>query len=181
MTGARFVVRESVSIHAQEPILTVAETVTGRGTQTAPELIPLLDQAAEAATKLRDRAVAAVSAKVASGGKIDGAALEREQHAAHGLAWIATYVEALAPARELCAGAWTARAGSARWRACSPRSRAGEYLAQLAGGVMMSQSEMVRLHELGVKEADAGGVPHPCGPRADPRRDARGPRPRGRR
>ena len=75
--------------------MTVAETVTGRGTQSAPELIPLLDEAAEAATKLRDRAVEAVAAKVAPGGKIDGAALEREQHAAHGLAWIATYVEAL--------------------------------------------------------------------------------------
>ena len=44
---------------------------------------------------LRDRAIEAVRAKVAPGGKIDGEALEREQHAAHGLAWIATYAEAL--------------------------------------------------------------------------------------
>jgi len=47
------------------------------------------------AIECRAPTVAAVAAKVASGGKIDGAALEREQHAAHGLAWIATYVEAL--------------------------------------------------------------------------------------
>ena len=75
--------------------MTVAETLTSAGQQAAPELIPLLDDAAKAATGLRDRAIAAVSAKVASGGKLDNAALEREQHAAHGLAWIATYVEAL--------------------------------------------------------------------------------------
>ena len=66
-----------------------------RGAPSAPELISLLDEAAKAATGLRDRAIAAVAAKVSAGGKIDGAALEREQHAAHGLAWIATYVEAL--------------------------------------------------------------------------------------
>jgi (2S)-methylsuccinyl-CoA dehydrogenase len=131
--------------------LTVAESV--RGTQPAPELISLLDQAADAATELRDRAIAAVSAKVASGGKIDGAALEREQHAAHGLAWIATYVEAL---RQLASYARRLD-GEGRFgemESLLARIGAGEYLSQLFGGVMMSQGEMVRLHELGVKEAD---------------------------
>jgi (2S)-methylsuccinyl-CoA dehydrogenase len=131
--------------------LTVAETV--RGTRTAPELISLLDQAAEAATKLRHRAVAAVSAKVAPGGKIDGAALEREQHAAHGLAWIATYVEAL---RQLASYARRLD-GEGRFgelESLLAQIGAAEYLSQLSGGVMMSQGEMVRLHELGVKEAD---------------------------
>jgi (2S)-methylsuccinyl-CoA dehydrogenase len=131
--------------------LTVAETV--RGTQPASELISLLDQAADAATKLRDRAIAAVSAKVAAGGKIDGAALEREQHAAHGLAWIATYVEAL---RQLASYARRLD-GEGRFgemESLLAQIGAGEYLSQLFGGVMMSQGEIVRLHELGVKEAD---------------------------
>ena len=133
--------------------MTVAETVTGRGIQSAPELLPLLDEAAEAATKLRDRAISAVSAKVASGGKIDSAALEREQHAAHGLAWIATYVEAL---RQLASYA-RRMDGEGRFgemESLLARIGAAELLAQLSGGVMMSQGEMVRLHELGVKEAD---------------------------
>jgi (2S)-methylsuccinyl-CoA dehydrogenase len=141
--------------------LTVAETVTGRGTQTAPELISLLNQAAEAATKLRDRAVAAVAAKVASGGKIDGAALEREQHAAHGLAWIATYGEAM---RQLASYAQRLD-GEGRFgemESLLAQIAAGEYLAQLSGGVMMSQSEVVRLHELGVKEADAASFLTPA-------------------
>jgi (2S)-methylsuccinyl-CoA dehydrogenase len=131
--------------------LTVAESI--RGTHSASELISLLDQAAEAATKLRDRAVASVAAKVAAGGKIDGAALEREQHAAHGLAWIATYIEAL-----LQLASYARRLdGEGRFgelESLLAQIGAGEYLAQLFGGVMMSQGEVVRLHELGVKETD---------------------------
>ncbi len=75
--------------------MTVAETVTGSGALATPELIPLLEEAAKAATTLRGRAIEAVAAKVSHGGKIDAALLEREQRAAHGLAWIATYVEAI--------------------------------------------------------------------------------------
>ena len=44
---------------------------------------------------------------------------------------------------------------------------AGEYLAQLAGGVPMSQGEIVRPHELGLKEADQAAFLTPAGPRAD--------------
>jgi (2S)-methylsuccinyl-CoA dehydrogenase len=133
--------------------LTVAETVTRSGAPAAPELITLLDEAAEAATTLRDRAIEAVSAKVASGGKIDSAALEREQHAAHGLAWIATYVEAL---RQLASYA-RRMDGEGRFgemESLLAQIGAAEYLAQLAGGVIMSQGETARLHELGVKDAD---------------------------
>jgi (2S)-methylsuccinyl-CoA dehydrogenase len=125
----------------------------GRGTPAAPELIPLLDEAAKAATTLRDRAIEAVAAKVSSGGAIDGAALEREQHAAHGLAWIATYVEAL---RQLASYARRLD-GEGRFgemESLLARIGAAEYLSQLFGGVTMSQGETARLHELGVKEAD---------------------------
>ena len=75
--------------------MTVAEAITNLGAPSAPELISLLDETAMAATGLRDRAIAAVAAKVSSGGKLDNAALEREQHACHGLAWLATYVEGI--------------------------------------------------------------------------------------
>jgi len=133
--------------------LTVAESLTGSGALATPDLIPLLDEAAKAATILRDRAVEAVSAKVSSGGKIDGAALEREQHAAHGLAWVATYVEAL---RQLASYARRME-GEGRFgemESLLARIGAAEYLSQLFGGVMMSQGETARLHELGVKESD---------------------------
>jgi len=133
--------------------LTVAETVTGSGALATPGLIPLLNEAAEAATILRGRAIEAVAAKVSSGGKIDGGALEREQHAAHGLAWIATYVEAIV---QLASYAQRME-GEGRFgemESLLARIGAAEYLSQLFGGVMMSQGETARLHELGVKEQD---------------------------
>ncbi len=133
--------------------MTVAETATGRGARLAPELIPLLAEAAEAASTLRDRAVDGVAAKVAASGKIDSEALEREQHAAHGLAWIATYVEAL---RQLASYA-DRLDGEGRFGEMErllAQIGAGEYLSQLAGGLAMSQGETARLHELGVGDAD---------------------------
>jgi (2S)-methylsuccinyl-CoA dehydrogenase len=133
--------------------LTVAETMKGRAALDTPALISLLEAAAKAATALRDRAIQGVAAKVAPGGKLDGPALEAEQHAAHGLAWLATYVEAL---RQLAAYA-KRMDGEGRFGEMErllAQIGAAEYLAQLAGGVMMSQSEMARLHELGVADKD---------------------------
>jgi (2S)-methylsuccinyl-CoA dehydrogenase len=132
--------------------LTAAETLTAGGKTATPDLIARLDEAAKAATALRDRAVEAVAAKVASGGKIDNAALEREQHAAHGLAWVATYVEAL---RQLADYAKRLE-GEGRFgemESLLAQIGAAEYLAQLAGGLMMSQGEFVRLHELGLPQS----------------------------
>jgi len=120
------------------------------------ELLPLLESAAEAATTLRDRSIEAVSAKVTHDGKIDGAALEREQHAAHGLAWIATYVEAL---RQIASYArrMEEEGRFGEMEALLAQIGAAEYVAQLFGGVMMSQGEIARLHELGVAEKDHAG------------------------
>ena len=84
-----------------------AETVTKREALSPAELIPLLASAAEAAGALGARAKEAVKAKVSADGKIDNMALEREQHAAHGLAWIATYV---------------VTGVLAKWKRCSARS-----------------------------------------------------------
>ena len=86
-------------------------------------------------------------------GKIDGAALEREQRAAHGLAWIATYVEAI----EQLASYAQRMEGEGRFgemESLLAQIGAAEYASQLFGGVMMSQGEIVRLHELGVGEGD---------------------------
>ncbi len=129
--------------------MTAAETLTGGEAPSVPELIPLLESAAEAAATLRDRAVEAVGAKVSSGGKIDGAALEREERAAHGLAWVATYVEAIKQIAEYA----RRMEGDGRFGEIErllTQIGASEYLGQLFGGVMMSQGEIVRMHELGL-------------------------------
>jgi (2S)-methylsuccinyl-CoA dehydrogenase len=134
--------------------LTVAgETVADRASSRLPNLIALLDGAAETAAALRDCAIVAVAAKVSAGGKLDGPALEREQRAAHGLAWIATYVEAI-----IQIGSYARRMESegrfGEIEALLVQIGAAEYLCQLFGGVMMSQGEVVRLYELGVAEDD---------------------------
>ena len=122
---------------------------------TTERLIPLLDAAAESAEKLGSVTIEAVKGKLAPNGKIDNAALEREQHVAHGLAWVATYVEGIRQMADY------ANRASGEWRfgeleGLLTQIVVGEYLAQLAGGVVMSQGEVVRLHELGVPDAAQG-------------------------
>ena len=136
--------------------MTAAETLRGSEAPSSRELIPLLESAAEAASTLRDSAVEAVAAKVSSGGQIDSAALEREERAAHGLAWVATYAAAI----EQLASYAKRVAGEGRFGEIErllTQIGACEYLGQLFGGVMMSQGEIVRMHELGVDENDLIG------------------------
>jgi (2S)-methylsuccinyl-CoA dehydrogenase len=102
-----------------------------------------------AAEELAARARDAVGATVAPGGRIDRERLEREQHAAHGLAWLATYVAAL---RQL--QGWAERLhATARLGALEQAVLVvgfGESLARIAGGIPMSQAEIVRPADLGV-------------------------------
>jgi (2S)-methylsuccinyl-CoA dehydrogenase len=91
--------------------------------------------------------VAAVRAVVAPDGAVDALALEREQHAVHGLAWLATYVEALRQVRD-----WSGRLEQlgrlGEREHLILRAAFGEYLARIAGGIPMSQGEIVRLDQL---------------------------------
>ena len=116
-------------------------------------LVSQLKATAEAAKTLLERARDAVGAKVDQGGKIDGAALEREQHAAHGLAWIATYAESLRQIADY-AQRMADEGRFGKMEALLSQIGTAEYAAQLAGGVPMSQGEIARAHELGVSEKD---------------------------
>jgi (2S)-methylsuccinyl-CoA dehydrogenase len=79
---------------------------------------------------------------------------EAAQAALHGLAWLATYVEALRQmlgwGRRLMA---SDRFGETERLLLS--AGFGEYLAQIAGGIPMSQNETVRLADLGVARREA--------------------------
>jgi (2S)-methylsuccinyl-CoA dehydrogenase len=134
--------------------VTVASETLSKSSETSlADLIPLLESTAEAANTLRDRARDAVAGKVIQNGKIDGDALEREQHAAHGLAWIATYAEALTQLASY-ARRMSEEGRFGEMEALLAQIGAAEYASQLAGGVPMSQGEIARLHELGVSEKD---------------------------
>lgn len=106
-----------------------------------------------AAEALLDTARLRVSAEVSRNGRIDAAAFDAAQFAAHGFAWIATYVEAL---RQMLA--WAERLeASGRLRETEQlmlQIAFGEYLAQLGGGLAMSQGEIVRPSDLGLTAQD---------------------------
>ncbi len=75
------------------------------------------------------------------------------QHSLHGLAWLATTVEAL---RQMLG--WARRIdGEGRLGEIDRLLLDGafsEYLAQIAGGIQMNQGEIVRLHQMGVATAE---------------------------
>jgi (2S)-methylsuccinyl-CoA dehydrogenase len=116
------------------------------------ELIATLSQAAGAADALFEDARGAVAEKVVREGRANPRLVDREQRAAHGLAWLATYVEAL---RQLAAYAQRLSASGTfgELEELLVRIGAGEYLAQIVGGIPMSQGEIVRLNDLGVTAA----------------------------
>jgi (2S)-methylsuccinyl-CoA dehydrogenase len=101
------------------------------------------------------KARAALAALVTSGGKVSSQALEVDQYAAHGLAWLATYVQAL---KQLAAWAESlAEAGKfGETEALILQLGFGEYLAQIAGGIAMSQNEVARAADLGIAPYQPG-------------------------
>ncbi len=114
--------------------------------------ISLLDEALHAAGSYLDEARGSVAARVQAAGRTDPAALERDQFAAHGFAWIATYVAGL---REMLG--WAQRLDAADSLTDLDRlvlqAAFGEYLAQLSGGIVLSQGEVVRPADLGLDGA----------------------------
>jgi (2S)-methylsuccinyl-CoA dehydrogenase len=111
----------------------------------------LLGLAAEAESDAEAYEVAAreaVRALVAPKGKVEPKLLEREQFAAHGFAWIATYVAALRQMRR-----WAEAGGKGELELLMLQSAFGEYLAQLSGGIAISQVEIVRPADLGIDAA----------------------------
>ena len=112
-------------------------------------LIGLAGAAAEAADGLYLKARRRIADHVSEDGKLSSAAIEREQHAAHGLAWLATYVEAL----KQMAGYGERLSAEGRMgdlEALIIQAAFGEYLNQIFGGIPMSQHEYVRPGDLGL-------------------------------
>lgn len=113
------------------------------------DLIPTLKGAAEAADRFLRAATDAVRAKVSTGGKLDRAAMDREQHAVHGLAWYATYAELFRQVHGW-AGRLEALGAFGETEQLLARLLAAEYAAQLVGGIPMNQGETVRPADLGL-------------------------------
>jgi (2S)-methylsuccinyl-CoA dehydrogenase len=129
--------------------MTMASSKQGARGASESSLFESCAEAVTAVERLLHLAKAGVRTTVAgSRGGLDAA-----QAAAHGLAWLATYVEAL---RQMLG--WAKRLEAEQRLTEFERllltGAFGEYLAQIAGGIPMSQGETVRLGALGVARAD---------------------------
>jgi len=121
-----------------------------------PHLLGHCEEAVLSAEGLLVNAKATLRDNLGKDGRIDAATLDREQRAVHGLAWFATYVEAL---RQMLRWARTLehekRFGEIERLILA--AAFGEYLAQIAGGIPMSQNEIVRAEDLGLSHDDVMG------------------------
>ncbi len=116
------------------------------------ELIAALRDAVAVVEVLFSDARREVAARVTVEGRSVSRAFEREQRATHGLAWLATYVEAIRQLTDYAARL-VAAGGFGEVEELVVRIGAGEYLAQILGGIAMSQGEIVRLSDLGLTAA----------------------------
>ena len=123
------------------------------------DLLGACGEALDAADRYVEAAREAVASLV--GPRADAATLDQHQFALHGLAWSATYVEAL---RQLLG--WARRVEQDETLGAVEeailQSGFAEYLAQLAGGIPISQGEFVRPRDLGIDEAGQALVRSPA-------------------
>ncbi|MEM6266646.1 MAG: acyl-CoA dehydrogenase family protein, partial [Pseudomonadota bacterium] len=116
------------------------------------DLINQTRSAVAAARTYCEAARSQLSSQLGVDGVLDPAALMREQHVVHGFAWIASTVAALEATAD-----WAAQGQAAgrfgRVEELVLQIGTAEYCAQLATGVPMSASEIVRPHALGASAA----------------------------
>ena len=113
------------------------------------DLLGLTAAAVAPAEAVLDAAREALRGKVVVDGRVSGSAVETHQYAAHGLAWVATYVESLRQMQK-----WAERL-NAEGKFGEPEQLIhqiafGEYLNHIASGIPMNQGEFLRMHDLGL-------------------------------
>ncbi|MFD1157782.1 acyl-CoA dehydrogenase family protein [Roseovarius aestuarii] len=93
--------------------------------------------------------------------RVSGAAIEENQCAAHGLAWLATYVEALRQMQN-----WADRLNEqgtfGEVEQLIHQIAFGEYLWQIYGGIQMNQGEIIRLQDIGLDQDDMRALMKPA-------------------
>ncbi|MBY6003168.1 acyl-CoA dehydrogenase family protein [Salipiger bermudensis] len=121
------------------------------------DLTGLTKAAIVPAEAVLEAARAAVRALVEEDGRVSGKLIEENQFAAHGLAWLATYVESLRQ-MQYWADKLSGEGGFGEVEQLIHQIAFGEYLNQIAGGIQMNQGEMVRLADLGVSPEAAAAL-----------------------
>ena len=132
----------------------------GQDMTMTPVLANLLKLTGAAVKPIQDILTSAtdlVRATVTDGDRVSGALIEQHQTAAHGLAWLATYAESL---RQMQAWAERLQADGkfGEVEQLIHQIAFGEYLAQISGGIPMSQGEIVRLQDIGLTQDQMRGL-----------------------
>jgi (2S)-methylsuccinyl-CoA dehydrogenase len=120
--------------------------------ETGPDLASVTREAVRATEAVLQDATRTVRARVAKDNQTVDRLLDREQRATHALAWLATYVEAV---RQLCAYAERMHEAGrlGELERLIVEIGLGEYLAQIQGGIPMSQGEIARPADMGLSAA----------------------------
>lgn len=112
-------------------------------------LLTLTGAAVAPVQALTDSATNSLREMVSADGRVSNALIEANQTAAHGLSWLATYNQALKQMQ-----AWAERMQSegkfGEVEQLLHQIAFGEYLAQIKGGIPMSQGEILRVTDIGL-------------------------------
>ena len=117
-----------------------------------PDLLATTQQALESLDALFEAAKGTVKSLVSNDGRVSSGLMEQHQAAAHGLSWLATYLESMRQMQNWATklsdeGEFGEAEQLLHQIACS------EYHAQIVGGIPMSQSEIVRLSDIKIPAA----------------------------
>jgi (2S)-methylsuccinyl-CoA dehydrogenase len=114
-----------------------------------PDLLALTRAAVAPTEAILERARAALRSEFLENGRVSSRRVEANQTAAHGLAWLATYVESLRQMQKW-AEALSAADKFGEMEQLIHQIAFGEYLSQIYGGIPMNQGEICRLADLGL-------------------------------
>ncbi|SMC65846.1 acyl-CoA dehydrogenase family protein [Primorskyibacter flagellatus] len=117
------------------------------------DLLTLTGATVEPVAQVFETARAALRERVSQDGRVSGTLVEANQNATHGLAWLATYSEALRQMQK-----WAERLQTdgkfGEIEQLIHQIAFGEYLNQIIGGIPMSQGEISRAGDLGLSRDD---------------------------
>ena len=118
-----------------------------------PDLLTLTGAAVAPAEAVLEVARGKLKALVSEGERVSAKLVEAHQTAAHGFAWLATYVQVL---RQMQAWAQKLEAEGkfGEMEQLMHQIAFGEYLWQIYGGIPMSQGEILRLQDIGLDQDD---------------------------
>lgn len=137
------------------------QDMTLTATPVLADLRQLTAQTLPAVDNILANAKAALRTMVTENDRISGKLIEAHQTAAHGVAWLATYAQALHQMQN-----WADRLEAdekfGEVEQLIHQIAFGEYIWQIYGGIQMNQGEVVRLQDMGLTQDDARGLMSPA-------------------